>query len=85
MSKNNFLKDCINTITRLEVKNESQVIAKEVILDTIEDLQQRIDRAVEYIKDRCNFAFTSKDLIVDILNKEEIKELLSILQDKEVE
>ena len=35
-----FFKTCFNTVAGLEVKNESQAIAKEVILSEIEDLQQ---------------------------------------------
>ena len=35
-----FFKTCFNTVVRLEVKNESQAIAKEVVLSEIENLQQ---------------------------------------------
>lgn len=35
-----FFKTCFNTLTGLEVKNESQAIAKEVVLSEIENLQQ---------------------------------------------
>ena len=35
-----FFKTCFNTVAGLEVKNESQVIAKEVVLSEIENLQQ---------------------------------------------
>ena len=35
-----FFKTCFNTVAGLEVKNESQAIAKEVILSEIEQLQQ---------------------------------------------
>ena len=35
-----FFKTCFNTVAGLEVKNESQAIAKDVILSEIENLQQ---------------------------------------------
>lgn len=35
-----FFKTCFNTVLGLEVKNESQAIAKEVVLSEIEHLQQ---------------------------------------------
>lgn len=35
-----FFKTCFNTVAGLEVKNESQAIAKEVVLSEIENLQQ---------------------------------------------
>ena len=35
-----FFKTCFNTLAGLEVKNESQAIAKEVVLSEIENLQQ---------------------------------------------
>ena len=41
MSKEkDFFKTCFNTVASLEVKNESQAIAKEVVLSEIEQLQQ---------------------------------------------
>ena len=35
-----FFKNCFNTVAGLEVKNESQALAKEVVLSEIENLQQ---------------------------------------------
>ena len=35
-----FFKTCFNTVVGIEVKNESQAIAKEVVLSEIENLQQ---------------------------------------------
>ena len=35
-----FFKTCFNTVAGLEVKNESQAIAKEVVLSELENLQQ---------------------------------------------
>ncbi len=39
-SEKDFFKTCFNTVASLEVKNESQAIAKEVVLSEIEQLQQ---------------------------------------------
>ena len=56
-----FFKTCFDTVAGLEVKNESQAIAKEVVLDEIENLQQEnqqlkdeINKAVEYIEENCS-------------------------------
>lgn len=45
-----FIKTCFNVVAGLEVKNESQAIAKEAILDEVENLQKRIDDAIELLK-----------------------------------
>ncbi len=52
-----FFKTCFNTVASLEVTNESQAIAKEVVLSEIENLEQQvkkqkevIDKAIEYIE-----------------------------------
>ena len=51
MSKEkDFFKTCFNTVASLEVKNESQAIAKEVVLSEIEQLQQenkRLNSAIQ--------------------------------------
>lgn len=69
-----FFKTCFNTVAGLEVKNESQAIAKEVVLSEIEHLQgenkkQReiIDKAIEYINTH---------------NEWKTRDLLQILEDK---
>ena len=45
-----FFKTCFDTVAGLEVKNESQAIAKEVVLDEIENLQKENNQ----LKDRIN-------------------------------
>lgn len=45
-----FFKTCFNTVVGLEVKNESQAIAKEVVLSEIENLQQENKQLKEDIK-----------------------------------
>ena len=77
-----FFKTCFNTVAGLEVKNESQAIAKEVVLSEIETLEQQckkqkevIDKAIEYI----NSKVISNGEIIDQLRKIEVKELLQIL------
>ena len=49
-----FFKTCFNIVAGLEVKNESQAIAKEVVLSEIENLQQQCKKQKEVI-DRLNF------------------------------
>ena len=39
-TEKDFFKTCFNTVAGLEVKNESQAIAKEVVLSELENLQQ---------------------------------------------
>ena len=77
-----FFKTCFNTVAGLEVRNESQAIAKEVVLSEIETLEQQckkqkevIDKAIEYI----NSKVISNGEIIDQLRKIEVKELLQIL------
>ena len=69
-----FFKTCFNTVAGLEVKNESQAIAKEVVLSEIEHLQEEnkkqqeiIDKAIEYI---------------NMHNEWKARDLLQILEDK---
>ena len=93
MSKEkDFFKTCFNTVAGLEVKNESQAIAKEVVLNEIENLEQenkrlqeRIDKAREFInenKDKYYQDWGQDDCSVDIyLGEYEIKELLDILNE----
>ena len=48
-----FFKTCFNTVAGLEVKNESQAIAKEVVLSEIENLQQenqQLQERIEYLE-----------------------------------
>lgn len=44
-----FFKTCFNTVARLEVKNESQAIAKEVVLNEYENLQEENKQLQEKI------------------------------------
>ena len=46
-----FFKTCFNTVAGLEVKNESQAIAKEVVLSEIENLQQENKQLKEQVQD----------------------------------
>ena len=45
-----FFERCVGIVAGLEVENEAQAIAKEVVLSEVEDLQNRIDKATQYIK-----------------------------------
>lgn len=53
MSKeDDFFKDCIKVVAGLDVKSESQAIAKEVVLSTIENLTQGKDNLIKYLEDK---------------------------------
>lgn len=78
-----FFKTCFNIVAGLEVKNESQAIAKEVVLSEIEHLQEKnkkqqeiIDKAIEYIN-----THKRKDGFLK-LNEWKTRDLLQILEDK---
>lgn len=78
-----FFKTCFNIVAGLEVKNESQAIAKEVVLSEIEHLQEEnkkqqeiIDKAIEYIN-----THKRKDGFLE-LNEWKTRDLLQILEDK---
>ena len=45
-----FFKNCFNIVAGLEVKNESQAIAKEVILNEVENLQNNWNELKEYLE-----------------------------------
>lgn len=76
-----FFKTCFNTLTGLEVKNESQAIAKEVVLSEIENLQEENkqlkdnwNKLKEYIKQEPTLYFYNDKLpfeviIAKIINK----------------
>ena len=49
-----FFKTCFNTVARLEVKNESQAIAKEVVLSETERLEQENQQLKEIINKTLN-------------------------------
>lgn len=72
-----FFKTCFNTVAGLEVKNESQAIAKEVVLSEIENLQQENkqlkdnwNKLKKYIKTEIpEDAFIDTEWFVSILDK----------------
>ena len=72
-----FFKTCFNTVAGLEVKNESQAIAKEVVLSEIETLEQQckkqkevIDKAIEYIKNPIiEWNYLTIEELLDILKE----------------
>lgn len=76
MSKNkDFFQDCFNIVASLDVKNESQAIAKEVVLSEVENLQQENKQLKEQLDCDLQWAF-KYDKQVDNWNKlkEYIKE-----------
>lgn len=73
-----FFKTCFNTVASLEVKNESQAIAKEVILSEIENLQQE-NQQLKMINEEYERLNKQKGRGFKIINVQEydIYELLS--------
>lgn len=69
-----FFKTCFNTVTGLEVKNESQAIAKEVVLSEIENLQQENKK----LKDNWNELRKQE---INRFNKTQDVQFLYVLQD----
>ena len=53
VKEKDFFKTCFNTVAGLEVTNESQAIAKEVVLSEVEQLQQdnkKLKERIEYLE-----------------------------------
>lgn len=50
---------------------------------TIEELQKRIDKAIEYLKDNACYENTISELFCDDLNYDDCMELLKILRGEE--
>ena len=80
-----FFKTCFNTVAGLEVKNESQAIAKEVVLNEIENLQQQckkqkevIDKINEFIKELYD---NTDDIVCYEIDRYRKEELLDILKE----
>ena len=81
-NERDFMKACFNAVAGLEVKNESQAIAKEVILDEVENLtkeNKQLKDVIEEVREYINSKVISNGEIIDQLRKIEIKELLQIL------
>lgn len=77
-----FFKTCFNIVAGLDVKNESQAIAKEVVLSEVENLQQEnkhqkevIDKIYELIKQHIR-----KDGFLE-LNEWQTRYLLKLLKE----
>lgn len=52
-----FFKTCFNIVASLEVTNQEQAIAKEVVLSEVENLQQKnqnLEQALDEIKKICD-------------------------------
>lgn len=63
-----FFKTCFNIVASLEVTNQEQAIAKEVVLSEVENLQQKnqnLEQALDEIEKICN-SIPKEDSICDI-------------------
>lgn len=65
-----FFKTCFNTVAGLEVRNESQTIAKEVVLSEIERLQQENRKQKEIIDKTIN----AIDLVIELIKQQPTKD-----------
>lgn len=85
-----FFKTCFNTVAGLEVKNESQAIAKEVVLSEIENLHEQnkkqkevIDKALNTLERGITFCENDSQGVYEkcniAINRE--KEVLNILKE----
>lgn len=45
-----YLKSLVEEVSAIEVKSEAQQIAKYELIEYVEELQDRINKAIEYIK-----------------------------------
>ena len=75
-NERDFMKACFNAVAGLEVKNESQAIAKEVILDEVENLtkeNKQLKDVIEEVREYTKSHF--KEMVAD----EEAQGLLQIL------
>jgi hypothetical protein len=61
-----FFKTCFNIVAGLEVRNESQTIAKEVVLSEIERLQQENRKQKEIIDETIN----AIDLVIELVKQQ---------------
>lgn len=80
-NERDFIKTCFNVVAELEVKNESQAIAKEAILDEVEYLTKENNQLKEVIEEvrECvnieNLEYASRSELINT-----IKELQNKLQ-----
>lgn len=65
-----FFKTCFNTVAGLEVKNESQAVAKEVVLSEIENLQEENKKQKEFIDKAIEKLYCWGEVLDPIFQKE---------------
>ena len=90
-SKDKVINDLLSRIAKLEyeverLNNNNQDMQEEMVRTwkKYDELQQRIDRAVEYIEERGQFFDKVGDYVVPHFDKDNVKELRDILRgDKE--
>ena len=64
-----FFKTCFNIVAGLDVRNESQAIAKEVVLSEVENLQQENRKQKEIIDETIN----AIDLVIELIKQQPTK------------
>ena len=85
-NEKDFIKVCFNIVAGLEVKNESQAIAKEAILDEVENLttenkqlKEVIEEVRKYVKNTYDDVVTAFTEDKPMTNFNARKEILQIL------
>ena len=68
-NERDFMKACFNVVAGLEVKNENQVIAKEVILDEVEYLTKENIQLKEVIEEVRKEIYEYKKIMEDGIEK----------------
>lgn len=67
-----FFKTCFDIVAGLEVENESQAIAKEVVLDEIENLQQEKQELINWLESKNNITLTQHKTIEPVIKIQEV-------------
>lgn len=85
-----FFKTCFNTVAGLEVENESQEIAKTVILNEIENLQQeniQLSKEIDMWNKKYNDMFDENKQLKNNWNKlkEYIETCISIIKENPID
>lgn len=69
-----YLKSLIDGVSAIEVQNETQQIAKYELIEYVEELQDKIDKAIEYIESNPNVFYDEYLIDVETLLENEGKD-----------
>lgn len=63
MKRNKELDDAFNWLVCVDVNSEAEAIDREIILSTIEEYEEMIDRAIEYMKKQALSIYDIKKIL----------------------